>query len=223
MPWEPEELVDIYNQVVNIIEEVNPDLTIVDPLQLAALTAVHKLQMKWTVLAPNTIKDFAASCQPYGAAMWKYPLINSALPYPIPWSQIPMNVGLNLILAKAVLTDTRTKAAIKLLREQAKDESLQLMTTAELGVVYAPPPGLRILLAFSEDLDYPFDVIPSHISKSVGTLSSLSLPNECDSPMWTNRTTRPKVGTCRSRPREMALTRPHRVRESRYAVEDHSI
>lgn len=166
MPWEPEEVVDLYKQVVSIIEQVSPDLTIVDPLHLPALTAVYNLKVKWTVLAPNTIKDFAVPCQPYGAALWKYPVINSALPYPVPWSQMAMNVGLNLFLAKTMLADTRIKSAARLLREQAKDEKLRLISLAELGVVYAPPPGVRILLAFSEDLDYPMDVIPPHISKS---------------------------------------------------------
>lgn len=158
-------MVDLYNQVVDILKEVNPDLTIVDPLYLPALTAVYNLKVKWTVLAPNTIKDFAVPCQPYGAALWKYPLINSALPYPVPWTQMTMNIGLNLVLAKTMLTDTRMKTATKLLREQAKDDKFQMISLAELGVVYAPPPGIRILVAFSEDLDYPFDVLPAHISK----------------------------------------------------------
>lgn len=171
MPWEPEEVVDLYNQVVSILKEVSPDLTVVDPLYLPALTAVYNLKMKWTVLAPNTIKDFAVPCQPYGAALWKYPLINSALPYPVPWSQMAMNIGLSLILAKTMLTDTRIKTAGRLLKEQTKDENFRLITVAELGVVHAPPPGIRILVAFSEDLDYPFDVLPSHISKSSRWLS----------------------------------------------------
>lgn len=167
MPWEPEEAVDLYKQVVSIVNEVSADLTVVDPIYLPALTAVHNLKVKWTVLAPNTIKDFAVPCQPYGAALWKYPLIASALPYPVPWSQMAMNVGLSLILAKTMLTDTRIKTAEKLLKEHAKDDKLQLIPLAELGVVYAPPPGIRILSGFSEDLDYPFSVLPAHISKSL--------------------------------------------------------
>lgn len=165
MPWDPEEVVDLYAQVVSIIKEVDPDLTVIDPLYLPALTAAFNLEVKWMVLAPNTIKDFAVPSQPYGAALWKYPLINSALPYPVPWSQIPMNIGLSLVLAKVMLTDTRIKTAEKLLREHAGDEKLRLMSLAELGVVYAPPPGVRMLVAFSEDLDYPLDVLPPHISK----------------------------------------------------------
>lgn len=166
MPWEPEEVVDLYNQVVNILKEVNPDLTIVDSMHVPALTAAHNLRVKWMVLAPNTIKDFAVPYQPYGAALWKYPLIGSALPYPVPWSQMAANIGLTLILAMTMLTDTYMKTTTKLLQEQTKNDKLQIITLADLGVVYAPPPGVQIVVAFSEDLDYPISVIPPHISKS---------------------------------------------------------
>lgn len=164
VPWEPSELVDMYAQVVKIIEEVNPDLTVVDPLHVPALTAAYNLKLKWTVLAPNTIKDFAVPLQPYAAALWKYPIIGSALPYPIPWHLIPMNMGLLFILAYTMLTDTRLKTATKLLREVTGDNMLELTTVAELGVVKPPPPGVRVLCAMSEDLDYPFSVLPDHVT-----------------------------------------------------------
>ncbi|KAF3764598.1 family 1 glycosyltransferase [Cryphonectria parasitica EP155] len=163
MPWEPEEVVDLYAQTVSIIKEVQPELTVIDPLYLPGLTAAHYLKVKWTVLAPNTIKDFAVPCQPKGAALWKYPVIGSGLPYPVPWSQMAHNIGLTLILAKTMLTDNRTKTAVRLLREHTGDENLQMMSLAELGVVHAPPPGLRLISAFSPDLDYPLDIIPSHV------------------------------------------------------------
>ena len=37
------------------------------------------------------------------------------------------------------------------------------MTANELGVLKAPPPGLRILVSNARDLDYPFDVLPEHV------------------------------------------------------------
>ncbi|KUI54172.1 Cyanidin-3-O-glucoside 2-O-glucuronosyltransferase [Cytospora mali] len=164
MPWEPPEVVEIYTQVVKIIKEVNPDLTVVDPLYVPALTAAYNLKLKWTVLAPNTIKDFAVPLQPYAAALWKYPVIGSALPYPIPWYLIPMNAALLIRLVYTMLTDTRMKTATKLLRKSTGDEKLELITLAELGVVKPPPPGVRLLLGMSEDLDYPFSVLPAHVT-----------------------------------------------------------
>lgn len=37
------------------------------------------------------------------------------------------------------------------------------MTANEMGVLRAPPPGLRVLVAISPDLDYPLSVIPPHL------------------------------------------------------------
>ncbi|KAK2609868.1 hypothetical protein N8I77_003343 [Diaporthe amygdali] len=164
MPWEPAEVADIYSQIVEIIKSVGPDLTVVDPLHVPALTAAFNLGLKWTVLAPNTIKDFAVPLQPYAAALWKYPVIGSALPYPVPWHQVPMNAGLLMVLAFTMLTDTRMKEAVRLLREKTGKDDLELLTLAELGVVKAPPPGVRLLCAMSEDLDYPFSVLPAHVT-----------------------------------------------------------
>lgn len=164
MPWEPSEVVDMYLQVTGIIGEVAPDLTVVDPLHVPALTAAFSLGLRWTVLAPNTIKDFAVPLQPYAAALWKYPIIGSALPFPVPWHQVPMNAGLLLVLAFTMLTDTRLKEAARLLRERTGDPAPQLLTLADLGVVKAPPPGVRLLCAMSEDLDYPFSVLPAHVT-----------------------------------------------------------
>ncbi|ROV98688.1 hypothetical protein VMCG_06716 [Cytospora schulzeri] len=133
MPWEPSELVKIYSQVVRIIKKVDLDLTV----------------LKWTVLAPSTIKEFAVPLQPYVAVLWKYPVIGSTLPNPIPWHLIPMNVGLVFILASTIFTDTRLKTATKLLQETMGNEKSELITVAELGVVRSPPPGVRILCAMS--------------------------------------------------------------------------
>lgn len=45
----------------------------------------------------------------------------------------------------------------------AKNKLRVLMTANELGVLKAPPPGLRMLVANSPDIDYPFSVLPPHI------------------------------------------------------------
>jgi hypothetical protein len=147
VPWQPAEIADIYPQVVEIIGTVGPDLTVVDPLHVPALTAAFNLRLQWMVLAPNTIKDFAVPLQPRAAALWKYPVIGSALPFPVPWQHIPMNAGLLLVLAFTMLTDTRLGEAVRLLRAATGDASMRLLTLADLGVVSAPPPGVRLVCA----------------------------------------------------------------------------
>lgn len=165
MPWDSAEFVDMYAQNVTVLQKVAPDLVVVDPLYIPGITAAQQLKVKWTVLAPNTIKDFAAVHQPRGAGLWKYPLIGSGLPFPIPWSQVPMNVCLTLTLLIILLISTRQKDMTKLLRQYTGDEKLQILSLAELGVVQAPPEGVSVMVAFSEDIDFPFAVIPCHITQ----------------------------------------------------------
>ncbi|RFU27663.1 hypothetical protein B7463_g8658, partial [Scytalidium lignicola] len=123
----------------------------------------HGLNANWMVLAPNTIKDFAVPLQPGLAMLWKYPLVCSAMPFPLPWSLIPRNIFLNLVVGYALLTDTRIKNTTQLLHKEV-NSSITLLTANELGVLKAPPPGLRILVANSSDIDYPFAVLLSHVT-----------------------------------------------------------
>lgn len=165
IPWNSAEFVNMYAQNVALIQKITPDLVVVDPVYMIGLTAAQQLKVNWTVLAPNTVKDFAAVHQPRGAGLWKYPVIGSGLPFPIPWTQVPMNIGLTLILILSLLRSTRQKEMTELLRQHVGDEKLQLLTLAELGVVQPPPDGVRVIVGFSEDLDFPFSVIPSYITQ----------------------------------------------------------
>lgn len=73
LPWTGPEFLEVFDSVVNIIEEVQPDAVAVDPCLAPALTACHHLGVKFVVLSPNTIKDFAMPSQPNLAPLWKYP------------------------------------------------------------------------------------------------------------------------------------------------------
>jgi hypothetical protein len=74
VPWTPEEFATIYEQTAKIIENVKADFTVVDCLFAPGLTLASRLKLRWTILSPNTIKDFAAIHQPYLAGLWKYPV-----------------------------------------------------------------------------------------------------------------------------------------------------
>ena len=75
---------------------------------------------------------------------------------------IPRNIFLNLVAGYALLTDGRIKSITQLLRKEVSS-SIILMTANELGVLKAPPPGLRVLVAISLDIDYPMSVLPPHV------------------------------------------------------------
>lgn len=74
VPWTPEEYMEIYWDTQRVYDEVNPDLTIVEPLYTHGLTFCHYRGVRWMVLSPNTIKEFAVPLQPKLAALWKYPM-----------------------------------------------------------------------------------------------------------------------------------------------------
>lgn len=73
LPWTGPEFLEVFESVVNVIEQVQPDAVAVDPCFAPALTACHHLGVKFVVLSPNTIKDFAMPSQPNFAPLWKYP------------------------------------------------------------------------------------------------------------------------------------------------------
>ncbi|KAK4140284.1 uncharacterized protein C8A04DRAFT_40002 [Dichotomopilus funicola] len=163
LPWRPDEFLSLYRQAERILSDVRPDVTVIDPIFTPGLTLCHHLKTNWLVLAPNTLKDFALPMQPRLAMLWKYPLVCSALPYPLPRSLIPLNILLNLVAAYALLTNPRIRATTAHLRAAYADPTISLMTANEMGVLRAPPAGLRVLCAISPDLDYPLSVIPPHL------------------------------------------------------------
>ncbi|KAK4034463.1 hypothetical protein C8A01DRAFT_49169 [Parachaetomium inaequale] len=163
LPWRPDEFTSLYRQAESILADVQPDVTAIDPIFTPALTLCHHLKTNWLVLAPNTLKDFALPMQPNLAMLWKYPLVCSALPYPLPWSLTPLNILLNLVAAYALLTNPRIRATTAHLRRHTNNPNLSLMTANEMGVLRAPPAGLRVLCAISSDLDYPLSIIPPHL------------------------------------------------------------
>ncbi|KAF5621527.1 UDP-glycosyltransferase 84B2 [Fusarium tjaetaba] len=180
IPWSPGVFLDIYKETERVFDEVKPDLTIVEPLFTQGLTFCHHRGVRWMVLSPNTIKEFAVPVQPNLAALWKYPMqvvpptadentltdpssACSALPYPIPWSLIPWNICFGFVAGYTLLTDTRLKKTTEILRREI-DPSILLMTMMELGVLRPAPPNLPILVASSPDIDYPFSVIPPQLT-----------------------------------------------------------
>jgi hypothetical protein len=73
LPWTGPEFVHIFQSVVSIVREVQPDITAADPAFSPALTALRHIGADFMILSPNTIKDFAMPVQPNGEALWKYP------------------------------------------------------------------------------------------------------------------------------------------------------
>ncbi|KAI8194423.1 hypothetical protein KHU50_011667 [Colletotrichum sp. SAR 10_65] len=203
LPWSAEEFVEIYRDVERVFGEVQPDVTVVENFFAPALTFCHNLRPKtpWIVLAPNTIKEFALSAQPGLPSLWKYPIFNSAISYPVPLHQIPLNIFYNIVAMIAIFTSRRRGRCINHMNKQL-GQGLQLITVNELGLLAPPPPGIRVMVANSPDIDFPFDVIPDFMVPC-GPITRPAAPISTEDPelaLWLGRgpTVYMNLGTHRS-------------------------
>lgn len=72
-PWTGPQLVEVYRSVVHIVKTVNPDVAVVDSMNLPGNIACRHLGVKWCILTPSSLKDWAGAAQPGGRMFWKYP------------------------------------------------------------------------------------------------------------------------------------------------------
>lgn len=74
LPWDKAEFVRIYQSFSRLVDEVQPDIVVIDSLFSPVLTACRRLELRHLVLSPNTLKEFATALQPRGAMFWKFPV-----------------------------------------------------------------------------------------------------------------------------------------------------
>ncbi|KAK4032007.1 glycosyltransferase [Parachaetomium inaequale] len=158
MPWDGPEFVQIYKSFVRVVDEVQPDIIAVDSLFAVATTACRHLKLNHLILSPNTLKDFAASLQPRGAMLWKFPVMGSAFEFPVPLRSIPANVFFVFCQIYYVLTDTKLKGVAAYVKREL---GAQLTTFQDL--MMAPIPGQKVLVANRPEIEYPL-VVPPHLT-----------------------------------------------------------
>ncbi len=72
-PWEPAEYAALYTHVRGLMEDLRPDIALLDPLFGPGWTACRELGVPMCHVVPNSLKDAAGPSQPGGAVFWKYP------------------------------------------------------------------------------------------------------------------------------------------------------
>ncbi|KAB8296392.1 hypothetical protein EYC80_009142 [Monilinia laxa] len=155
MPWTGPEYIDIYREISEILEEVDPVMVAVDPLFGPGLDAVRAQGRNHAVLSPNSLKENFVQLQPRGAALWKYPAVSSAYTYPVPWYLIPSNIYMNLRLAYSVLIGPVLANKRSFLKKNGIANPLSVFT-----VYHEDYPWIT---QGSEELDYPYDIIPENV------------------------------------------------------------
>ncbi|KAK2778428.1 udp-glucoronosyl and udp-glucosyl transferase family protein [Colletotrichum kahawae] len=157
MPYTGPEMVENCNEIRRIIEEVEPDLTLVDNMFTPGLTMARHMGIKWMILSPNTLKDLALPLQPKAAFFWKYPCVGTALPFPIPWHLIPLNVLYVLILIFFMIFNSHARKARDYVTEKT---GARVFDQQEFS---NPQSNLKMLIASSPEFDFPVDFKPDNI------------------------------------------------------------
>ncbi|PHH88863.1 hypothetical protein CDD83_6953 [Cordyceps sp. RAO-2017] len=156
LPYSGSEFFEIFSSVLEIISQVSANLVVVNSLMTPALTACFHLRVRSMCLSPNTIKDFAAQSQPFTTRL-RYPALFSGFSYPVPWTQVPLNLFYNLYAGVSWITSKNRKEAQEQLRSEA---GASLVTPLDL--VCRIPRNLKILVSGLPELDFPL-ALPSHI------------------------------------------------------------
>jgi hypothetical protein len=73
IPWEAEEYLRLYNEIMPLIETVDPAVVVLDATFAPAVNAVKSARRKRVIVNPNALAEQFARNQPYGAMLWKYP------------------------------------------------------------------------------------------------------------------------------------------------------
>ncbi|KAK4235060.1 hypothetical protein C8A03DRAFT_18141 [Achaetomium macrosporum] len=183
MPWDGPETVRAIQSFRRIVDEVHPDIVVVDSLLAPVLTACRHLKLQHVILSPNTLKDFGAALQPWGAFLWKFPAMGSAFGFPVPLQYIPANIFYCLCMIYYSLTDgIKRVTAAHVKRELGAD----LVTFEDL--MMRPLPGQKILVANRPEIEFPL-VVPKHLTACGPVMRAVPSVAEVDAELdaWLRR------------------------------------
>jgi hypothetical protein len=73
-PWNCEEFVDLYSQMLKLIDETNPAVVVLDFAFRPAIDATRKRNRLHAFLTPTALADMLPMIQPRINVLWKYPM-----------------------------------------------------------------------------------------------------------------------------------------------------
>ena len=158
-PWDAEAFLVVYQSLLDIIRDVGADLVVVDNIFGQALTACRFLGVDTMVLSPNTIKDFALPFQPGAVALWKFPCVGTAFPYPVPLYLIPLNIILVFAIIYMTITDSHTKKIAAAVEKYTEGVSYETVMSLALNKSL----NFKVLVSNLPEIEFPMRFIPPHL------------------------------------------------------------
>ncbi|KAM0718518.1 hypothetical protein Q7P37_005588 [Cladosporium fusiforme] len=102
-PWNQEEHLSLYQQILALIDEVDPAMIALDTIFSPAIEATRARNRLHAFITPNMLVDNFPGEQPWLGMLWKYPAMGSGFPFPIPWKLVLQNMYLNFHLISSLI------------------------------------------------------------------------------------------------------------------------
>ncbi|RSL54893.1 hypothetical protein CEP54_009643 [Fusarium duplospermum] len=157
--WTPEEFTAIFNKICTLIETLEPDIVLVDPIFSPAITAGKHMKshiskaFTLTILSPNSMKDYVHHIEPRGAPFWKWSVVASGIPMPVPWYYIPLNIYLLFRLIIIMAADNHKPTMTVKVRELTNIPQLEIVEN--LSMLHTGLDGIdRILISGRPEIDF---------------------------------------------------------------------
>lgn len=152
-----EEYIDAEQYAKQIILTVNPVVILLEQGFNPGFDACNELGQPFTILSPNSFKDFEQYLQPKLAVLWKYPALSSAFPYPLPWPLVPVNIYFWLrMLFVIVGTALDKKSRLATITKGRHEHGL----LGPVPIVDAYKKAAAIICPSLPELDFPMRVRP---------------------------------------------------------------
>ncbi|CAG8220785.1 unnamed protein product [Penicillium salamii] len=146
--WSPSDYLKIYDSCMRVIEEVKPDIIVLDWLFFPAVDACNVSKVKYCVLSPNSVLESIPGLRL--GKPWKYPQMNSGFAYPLPWTKILPNIYLAIRLILSLAFCPRLKTL-----QQARHAHGIPGPNPPIGI--SPP----TIIPSSPDTDFPCPIPPN--------------------------------------------------------------
>ncbi|RTE80222.1 hypothetical protein BHE90_005295 [Fusarium euwallaceae] len=159
--WTAEEFTAIFNKICTLIETIQPDIVLIDPIFSPGITAGKHMkshvskEFTLTILSPNSMKDYVHHVQPRGAPFWKWSVAASGIPTPVPWYYIPLNIYHLFRFIIIIAGDNHKPTMTAKVRELTNIPQLELVDI--LSMLHTGLDGIdRILISSRPEIDFPF-------------------------------------------------------------------
>ncbi|KAI0111298.1 hypothetical protein GGR51DRAFT_509623 [Nemania sp. FL0031] len=172
-PWSGEDHFRIFSKAKDIINEVNPALVVLDAFLRPAIDATRNCSRLHAFISPLTPLESFPLVQPYLGWLWKYPVMGSGIPYPIPWARTPESIYLNMRYFFSMFRMSHARATSQFLKSKG--------LTGLISWFNIHRPNVPWLTQALPRASTPLDVIPPNVTLTGPILLALS-PAEEQSP-----------------------------------------